>query len=122
MGPALIAAMPAISAGLQGLFGLFGAKSANKASDRAANLQYQATLRSLAMQEAANREQMAFLRDQEATRQREFKGTQDLNLRLYNEGVQRREPFRQFAIGSLRQLSNPIGPQASSMSLRGMVR
>lgn len=122
--PIGVIAGPLIAAGIHGLFQLFSRRAANKAAKAAENLQYDASLRSLAMQETANREQLAFLKDQEAARQREYQSTQNLNLRLYGEEVDRREPFRRFAAGSLRQLSQPIyGPgQGQPGSLRGMMR
>jgi hypothetical protein len=112
-------AIPAIASGVQALFGFFGGKSANKSGDRAAQLQYSAAMRAAQLQADAEARQLAFLKETETARQREWQMTQDRNRAIYdsetaqeqgryNDLQARMQPYRQFGGGAIGQLSRPI--------------
>jgi len=86
-------ASPAISAGSQ----LWATHSANKASQRAAELEAQAAQAAL-----------DFAKQQEEERKREWQQTQDRNYQIYQDEQKRLEPYRRFGRNSLFQLSQPI--------------
>lgn len=97
-----------LPSGINTLGNLFAARSANNAADRAAQLNSAAALRAAELESQGNAEQLAFLKSQEAERQREWQQTQDTNMGLFREREGRLAPYRALGPQSLGQLLMPI--------------
>lgn len=97
-----------LPAGISAATNIIGARSAAGAADKAAELEAEAA-----------RQSLAFLKDQEAARQREFQSTQDRNYGLYQDQQARLEPYRRAGAGSIGQLMQPIPRGNSIGSLMG---
>lgn len=102
------AGLNAVNQGVGALTNYYSARTQGQAADRAAELEAQAA-----------RETLAFLKEQEATRQREFAETQAKNEALFREREARLAPYRRMGAGTLGQLARPIPRGGSLGSLMG---
>lgn len=82
-----------VNQGVGAVTNYLGNRAQTRANDRAAQLEADATAATL-----------AFLKEQEATRAREFRETEAKNLGLYREQQARLEPYRRLGRGSIGQL------------------
>lgn len=94
--PAAVA-VPLITGAIGAGATVYGARAASGANRHAATLEA-----------TGARDALAFAREQEAARQREFRETQARNLALYREGQARLDPYRRFGARSLEQIAQPI--------------
>lgn len=114
--PAAVA-VPLITAGVAGGASIYGAHRASRSSDRAAQYQTQQANYAADLEAKAQAEALAFLKEQEAARRREWQMTQDRNYQLYQEREERLSPYRRFGAGAIAQMGQPI-PRAGSLGAR----
>ena len=81
-----------------------GSRSAGKS----ARVQADSANRAGEIEAAAARETLAFEKEREAQRRKEFQMVQDRNYGLYQEAQQRLAPYRQLGRGAVGQLMKPI--------------
>lgn len=86
----------------------YGAHRASDAAEQGAQLQTDSANRSALLQARANRQQLDFLRSQDAQDRASYAEEQTYNRQQAAEALARQEPFRQFRLGALRQLSTPM--------------
>lgn len=115
-----------ISSGIGALTNIYGTRAANSANQRAAQAQADANRYAADLTAKGNEAQLAFLKEQEAARMREWQLTQDRNEALYNAETAREQgryddtqarlaPFRAFGVGAIGQLGRPIPGSIGTM-------
>lgn len=87
---------------------MYAANRSSGAATRASRHQMNAANQAAEIEAAAAREALAFEREREARRQKEFEMVQDRNYGLYREAQARLEPYRALGRGAIGQLMKPI--------------
>lgn len=124
---------PLVAASIIGAVGTgaataIGARSSSRSAQRAADYQTQQARYAADLEAKASADALAFAKEQEAQRQKEWMLTQDRNRAIYDAEVGRDDqryqtrqnnlaPYRQFGAGSLGQLMRPI-PGVGSLADR----
>lgn len=98
----------AIGPAINATTGVLTARSQARSADRSLQSELDAQRESTAAQSKSAADQLQFLKDQEAARQKEFEKTQALNLDQYNQQLARSAPFRAIGVNALARLGRPI--------------
>lgn len=96
------------AAGVSGLFSLFNGKSQSNAASRAAQQQSQATRYAADLEAKAAQDALAFAKEQEAARQREWEQAQARNYDIWQQRENQLMPARRLGWGSIAQMAMPI--------------
>lgn len=123
--PAAIAVPLIVGAASAGA-SVYASKKNASTGERAARYQTDAANHAADLESIASQQQLDFVKQQEAQRQKEWQATQDRNYSIYqdetrrdddryNAQVARREPFRQFGVGAIAQLGQPIPGSLGAM-------
>lgn len=104
----------------------YGASKQAGAAKAGARMQTNAATRAAEIEGQAQRDSLAFLQQQEATRKQEFDSTQAQNLSNYTDERDFRRnqlaPYQRAGIGSLGQLARPIQNIPSTGRLGDLVK
>lgn len=129
-GPLLTAVAPAA---IGAVASIWGGKNQSGAARTAASHQTTAMQRAAEIEAQAAREALAFERDREARRQKEFDLTQERNYGIYQDGLRRDDeryqtrrsdlaPYRALGRGSIGQLMKPIPrPQPQGQTIGSLM-
>lgn len=104
--PAAVA-VPIITAGAAAGGTVAAGYMQGRGARQAANVQTAAANRAAELEAQSAREALAFAKEQEDTRRREWQSTQDRNFQLWQGREAQLQPYRDFGAGSLAQLSRP---------------
>lgn len=116
------AAAPFFWGAVVGTAGAVGSAAiGSRSADRSARAQTQAANQAANLEAQSARDALAFEREREAARQREFREVQDRNYALYREADARLQPYRQLGRGALGQMMRPLPRPHDPGSLGSMM-
>jgi hypothetical protein len=98
----------AIGAGIGALGSIFSGKSQSNAAKDASRRQAQSSRYAADLEAKAAQDSLSFLREQEATRQREWEQAQQQNFGLWQQRENQLMPARRLGWGSIAQMAMPI--------------
>lgn len=124
--------VPLIAAGATSAASIYGASRAAGSADKGAKLQSDAAMRAAQLEADANAQALAFAREQEAERRRQFEATQGRNYEIYQdernygrrrdaERDERLKPYVNVGQGTIRSLMQPI-PRRTSGTVGDLFR
>lgn len=103
--PLLVAAAPAA---ISGLASIFGGKQQSRSVSNAAQQQTQANNYAADLEAQSAQDALAFAREQEEQRKREWEMAQERNWQVYLQQREDLAPYRQLGAGSIAQMARPI--------------
>lgn len=119
--PAAVA-VPLIVAGASAGASAYAANRQSNAAAEGARLQTNSADLGARLQSRASADQLRFLQAQDARQNAQYLDEQRYNRQQAADELARREPFRQFSLGTLSQLSRPLNQRRPAGSLGEVVR
>ena len=97
-----------VSGGIGSIANVYGGKQAQKAQRYATDAAVAAQNRAADLEAKSAQDALAFAREQETARQKEWQSTQDRNYALWLQQRRDLSPYRRLGTGAIGQLAMPI--------------